>query len=53
MHCIWRNWTATLSGFARGIEVHNEALGDEAVAYGKHLAPAGSYHAAVVASFAL
>lgn len=42
-----------LSGLARGIEVHNEALGDEAVAYGKKLSPAGSYHAAVVATFAL
>ena len=42
----------SLSGHARGIEVHNEALGDEAIAYGKRLAPAGSYHAAVVATFA-
>ncbi len=42
-----------LAGAVRGIEVHNEALGDEAVAYGKKLAPAGSYHAAVVATFAL
>lgn len=42
-----------LSGAVRGVEVHNEALGDEAVAYGKKLAPAGSYHAAVVATFAL
>lgn len=42
-----------LYGHFRSIEVHNEALGDEAVAYGKHAPAAGSYHAAVVAAFAL
>lgn len=30
-------------------EIHNEALGDEAIGYAKGIAPAGSYHAAVVA----
>lgn len=37
----------------RSIEVHNEALGDEAVAYSGISKPLGSYHAAVVAEFAL
>ena len=37
-----------LTGHVRGIEVHNEALGDEAVGYGKKLHPTGSYHAPVV-----
>lgn len=41
-----------LLGAFRGIEVHNEALGDEAVAYGRIDNPPGSYHAAVVAEFA-
>ncbi|MEZ5843404.1 MAG: endonuclease/exonuclease/phosphatase family protein [Hyphomicrobiaceae bacterium] len=40
-----------LYGRFRGIEVHNEALGDEAVAYGRVANPPGSYHAAVVAEF--
>jgi endonuclease/exonuclease/phosphatase family metal-dependent hydrolase len=40
-----------LFGEFRSIEVHNEALGDAAIAYGKGLEAAGSYHAAVVASF--
>lgn len=43
----------TLAGHFRAIEVHNEALGDEAVAYAKVDNPPGSYHAAVVAEFAL
>jgi endonuclease/exonuclease/phosphatase family metal-dependent hydrolase len=42
-----------LYGHFRSIDVHNEALGDEAVAFGKHAPAAGSYHAAVVAAFAL
>lgn len=42
-----------LYGHFRGIEVHNEALGDEAVAYAKALDPPGSYHAGVVAELAL
>lgn len=37
-----------LFGRFRGIEVHNEALGDEAVAYGKRLHSPASYHAPVV-----
>lgn len=37
----------------RSIDVHNEALGDEAVSYAKVDNPPGSYHAAVVAEFAL
>ncbi len=41
-----------LYGHFKSIEVHNEALGDELVGYSKALAP-GSYHAAVVAAFAL
>lgn len=41
-----------LLGRFRGIEVQNEALGDEAVAWGKGVGAAGSYHAALVASFA-
>jgi endonuclease/exonuclease/phosphatase family metal-dependent hydrolase len=40
-----------LLGRFRGIEVHNEALGDEAVAYGKGIGSGASYHAAVVAGF--
>jgi hypothetical protein len=41
-----------LLGRFRGIEVQNEALGDEAVAWGKGVGAAGSYHGAVVAQFA-
>jgi hypothetical protein len=41
-----------LRGRFRGIEVHNEALGDEAVGFGKGMGPAGSYHAGLVAVFA-
>jgi endonuclease/exonuclease/phosphatase family metal-dependent hydrolase len=41
-----------LYGKFRGIEVHNEALGDEAVGYAKGVEAMGSYHAAVVANFA-
>lgn len=40
-----------LYGHFRGIEVHNEGLGDEAVGYAKALHSAASYHAAVVATF--
>jgi endonuclease/exonuclease/phosphatase family metal-dependent hydrolase len=42
-----------LYGHFDAIEVHNEALGDEAVGYAKSLAPTGSYHAPVVATFDL
>jgi predicted extracellular nuclease len=41
-----------LLGRFRGIEVQYEALGDEAVAYGKTFGTGASYHAAVVARFA-
>jgi predicted extracellular nuclease len=41
-----------LLGRFRGIEIHNESLGDEAVAYGKSVGSGASYHAAVVARFA-
>lgn len=41
-----------LFGRFLGLEIHNEALGDEAVAYGKGIGVAGSYHAGVVATFA-
>ncbi len=40
-----------LFGRFLGLEIHNEALGDEAVAYGKGAGAAGSYHAGVVATF--
>jgi predicted extracellular nuclease len=40
-----------LYGRFRHLEVHNEALGDEAVAWAKNIGAAGSYHAAVVAEF--
>jgi endonuclease/exonuclease/phosphatase family metal-dependent hydrolase len=40
-----------LYGRFRAIEVHNEALGDEALGYGKALHSAASYHAALVATF--
>ena len=43
----------SLFGHFRSIEVHNEALGDEAVGYTKVSHPAGSYHAAVVAEIAI
>lgn len=42
-----------LHGHFRSIEVHNEALGDEAVAYAKVDHPPGSQHAAIVAEFAI
>lgn len=35
----------------RGIEVHNEALGDEAIGWAIRVSAAGSYHAALVATF--
>lgn len=40
-----------LMGRYRGIEVHNEALGDELVAYSLTEAAPESYHAPIVASF--
>ena len=43
----------TLYAYFRSIEIHNELLGDEAVAYSKINNPPGSYHAAVVAQFSL
>lgn len=42
-----------LYGQFRSIEVHNEALGDEAIGYAKGVEAMGSYHAAVVATFAV
>ncbi len=42
-----------LFGLFRTIEVHNEALADEAVGYARVRNPPGSYHAALVAEFAL
>ena len=42
-----------LLGRFKSIEVHNETLGDELVGYAKVDRPPGSYHAAVVATFAL
>jgi endonuclease/exonuclease/phosphatase family metal-dependent hydrolase len=44
--------THALSGHFRSIEVHNEAVSDEALAFAKHVEAMGSYHAAVVADFA-
>lgn len=41
----------TLVGAFRGIEIHNEALGDEAMAYERGVEPGGSYHAPIVATF--
>lgn len=38
-----------LYGRFRSIEVHNEAIGDEVVAYSKSVEAAGSYHAGLVA----
>ena len=43
----------TLYGHFRSIEVHNVALGDEAVGYARVSKSVGSYHAAVVAEFSL
>lgn len=40
-----------LYGRFRAIEAHNEALGDEVMAYEKRLEAVGSYHAPVVAAF--
>lgn len=42
-----------LYGRFRHIEVHNEGLGDEALGYGKAIHSAASYHAPVVAEFAM
>jgi predicted extracellular nuclease len=42
-----------LLGSFRSIEAHNETLGDELVGYGKTRHAAGSYHAPLVAEFAL
>jgi endonuclease/exonuclease/phosphatase family metal-dependent hydrolase len=41
-----------LLGHFRTIEVHNEALGDEAIGYAKGVSPPGSYHAPLIATFA-
>lgn len=40
-----------LYGRFRAIAVHNEALGDEVVGYSRDVVAAGSYHAALVATF--
>jgi endonuclease/exonuclease/phosphatase family metal-dependent hydrolase len=40
-----------LTGHFRSLEIHNEALADEAFAYARHMEAVGSYHAAVVAEF--
>ncbi len=40
-------------GRFKSIEVHNEALGDEAIGYAKGVEAAGSYHAALIATFDL
>ncbi len=40
-----------LYGRFREISIHNEALGDEVVGYSKGVEAAGSYHAAIVATF--
>jgi endonuclease/exonuclease/phosphatase family metal-dependent hydrolase len=40
-----------LYGHVRDVEIHNEAVGDEALAYAKHIEAIGSYHAALVAEF--
>lgn len=41
-----------LLGHFRTIEVHNEALGDEAIGHAKGVSPPGSYHAPLLAAFA-
>ncbi|MDH3579858.1 MAG: endonuclease/exonuclease/phosphatase family protein [Hyphomicrobiales bacterium] len=43
----------SLLGFFRHLEIHNEALGDELVGYRKVDKPPGSFHAPMVAKFAL
>lgn len=45
--------THALYGRFRDIEVHNEAVSDEALGFAKHVEAMGSYHAAVVAVFDL
>ena len=42
-----------LLGAVRIVEIHNEALGDEAMAYERDVAAGGSYHAPIVAAFDL
>jgi endonuclease/exonuclease/phosphatase family metal-dependent hydrolase len=42
-----------LAGTFRTIEIHNEALGDETVAYGRIDHPPESFHAPLVASFSI
>lgn len=42
-----------LAGAFRTIEIHNEALGDETVAYGRVNHPPESFHAPLVASFSM
>ena len=41
-----------LHGRFRSIEIHNESLGDELIAYTRHANASASSHAAVVAEFA-
>lgn len=38
-------------GRLREVEIHNEALGDEAIGYAKGVEAMGSYHAALIAEF--
>ena len=45
--------SAPLYGRFRFLEAHNETLADEAIGFGKSLRSAGSYHAPVVAEFAI
>ena len=42
-----------LHGRFRSIDVHNEALSDELVAYARHIRASGSSHAPIVAEFAI
>lgn len=42
-----------LLGALKGVEVHNESLGDEAVGWASQVKAAGSYHAGLIATFAL
>lgn len=43
----------TLHGHFRSIDVHNETLADELVGYGRNQRSSASYHAGVVAEFAI
>jgi endonuclease/exonuclease/phosphatase family metal-dependent hydrolase len=40
-----------LHGCFRGVEIHNEAVGDELIAYARHVSVSASAHAPVVATF--